>query len=255
MKLEVFCIKCFPLCKLHRPNKYYKINIQDTQVYSLKCEHGHETTIGMQQSKFELLFELGCHAAADGYYREAISSFAAALERFYEILIRSVLYEQKIPEQVIESMWKPLSNSSERQLGAYISLFTISIGSPPPLLNEKSVNLRNRAVHKGYIPTRAETISYGQQVLNLIKSNEEAIRGKLETGINEALMNEYFNSTKGLDLSNGYQSSIYTLIVFSVNQNPTPPRRDLDTHIRLLEQIREMTTTEMPAPGPQPRIV
>jgi hypothetical protein len=72
--------------------------LQDNGLYYMKCEMGHETVTWLQQEKFETLFELAANAILDGYYRDAISSFSSAMERFYEfylkvICIKHIIYQ------------------------------------------------------------------------------------------------------------------------------------------------------------------
>ena len=57
-------------------------DLEETGVYDLTCPSSHRTAFCLQNFKFELLFDLGLQAIDDGYYREAVSSFASALERF-----------------------------------------------------------------------------------------------------------------------------------------------------------------------------
>jgi hypothetical protein len=38
-----------------------------------------------------VLFDIGANAVVDGYYREAITSFSASLERFYEYFLGALL--------------------------------------------------------------------------------------------------------------------------------------------------------------------
>ena len=59
--------------------------------------------------KFELLFDLGALAILDGYYREAVSSFAACVERFYEFYFRIVFEAHELPEPEIKAAWKAMA--------------------------------------------------------------------------------------------------------------------------------------------------
>lgn len=61
-----------------------------------------------------------------------------------------------------------VSSQSERQLGAFIFLFTQHFKTKPELLHDNLVKLRNEVIHKGKIPTKDEAIKYGQEILELI---------------------------------------------------------------------------------------
>lgn len=50
-------------------------------------KNGHVVAFTLDTLRFELLFESGIVALLAGFRREAVSSIAAALERFYEFSI------------------------------------------------------------------------------------------------------------------------------------------------------------------------
>jgi len=99
--------------------------LSDSGEYEVTCGKGHESSVILDNVKFELLFEMGLNAIIDGYPREAISSFTSALERFYEFYWRIVMNHQGISKDTIDSSWKPLSKMSERQVGAYVTAATL----------------------------------------------------------------------------------------------------------------------------------
>ena len=148
-------------------------------LYDVVCQFGHKSTNIIDNIDFEMLFEYGVNALADGYYREAVSSFASALERYYEFFIKAALHTQNIDFTTIDKSWKLISGQSERQLGAYIMLYTQLFGQDPQLLNpNKEVVFRNGVIHKGNIPTRAEAVNFGNKVLDIIKLSLENLKAK-----------------------------------------------------------------------------
>lgn len=64
----------------------------------------------------------------DGYFRDAVASFSATLVRFFEYYIRVVAAKRDIDKEVFSKSWGAIKNQSERQLGAYIFLYTIETG-------------------------------------------------------------------------------------------------------------------------------
>ncbi|PRX95313.1 hypothetical protein B0G73_1336 [Paraburkholderia sp. BL25I1N1] len=56
--------------------------------YVSECPQGDQALVDPRQQKYEALFQIGAYATEDGYYREPVSSFAASLERFYEVCAR-----------------------------------------------------------------------------------------------------------------------------------------------------------------------
>jgi hypothetical protein len=119
----------------------------------------------------------------DGYYREAVSSFASSLERFYEFFVRACFIEGECPDDQFKSSWEAVSPQSERQLGAYIFTYLQSFKQTPDILTRKEREFRNEVVHKGEIPTRQKTINFGQRVLEIIQPAIWKIRDRFPKGI------------------------------------------------------------------------
>jgi hypothetical protein len=143
--------------------------LRDEPVYDVTCSKGHHTECLVLHEQFELLFDLGFNGLIDGYYREAVSSFSSALERFQEFFTRVVL-AQEVDPQLFDDTWKSVKNQSERQLGAFLFLYLRAIKEPPPLLPQKDIAFRNNVVHKGYVPTREEALAFGETVRSLVNS-------------------------------------------------------------------------------------
>lgn len=81
MRLLIPCMKC--LQELERPDEWFgRVEFRDDGCYEVVCRRGHSTVTLLQEEKYEVLFEIGVNAILDGYYREAVASFAASLERF-----------------------------------------------------------------------------------------------------------------------------------------------------------------------------
>lgn len=144
------------------------VDMNDTGVYRIRCPSGHETYTYVYQEKYELLFDSGVMALRDGYPREAVSSLAASVERFHEHCIRVFMDHSGVPAAELESCWRHVSNSSERQLGAFWFLYLQTYQRTPPVLRQKTVEFRNRVIHKGYIASAAEVIAYGDEMLQYI---------------------------------------------------------------------------------------
>ena len=164
MKILISCPECIAL---NYESNAATLTLGNGSVYKATCERGHEQAVSLPHQKHEILFEFGVYAIIDGYYREAISSFAAALERYYEYFLRVVTLGE-YSEESFENAWKQVSSQSERQLGGYIFSHLIMCGRPPNLLSNSLITLRNRAIHKGYIPSKEEAMQYGDGVSKLI---------------------------------------------------------------------------------------
>lgn len=178
MKLRLPCMQCFQeLGK--QTDEMLPVELRDDGLYSATCERGHTTVTAIQEQKYEVLFDLAAMALLDGYPREAIVSMAAALERFYEFYVRVLAIKYQVDPNAFASTWKQVDNQSERQFGAY--LFVSLIDSPstvPKYIEDEQPSLpgtskgqtktwrafRNAVVHKGYMPSTAECLAYGDLV-------------------------------------------------------------------------------------------
>jgi hypothetical protein len=141
----------------------------------------------LQQQKFEVLFDLGAYAVLDGYYREAVSSFATSLERFYEFATRVLLHKSSVPNDVVASCWREVSNQSERQLGAFVFLWASAFHTEPPLLSSKQIAIRNGVVHKGKIPSKSEALLFGNAVLDALRPCMLQLRSELEDSVQQVV--------------------------------------------------------------------
>lgn len=150
-----------------------------------RCPFNHEGAIAVQNFDCEILFDMGGMALLDGFTREAVTAFAAALERAYELYIRVIFALSNDPpkfnaetgqptsfhtlDTIFEPLWKQqLGNMSERQLGAFSVLFALNERAEPLLLSSDLVGFRNKCAHKGVIPSRAKALEYGREVMKII---------------------------------------------------------------------------------------
>lgn len=182
MRLPLTCFQCF--YESSKPIQKVWVEYQDSNLYEYTCPNGHQAATILKQQKLEILFDIGVNAILDGYYREAVASFASSLERFYEFFIKVKLTHDQINSDAIDKAWKDVSRQSERQLGAFILLYTQTFGEAPSLLNQNKVNFRNEVIHKGKIPTRSEATEFGQSVLDTINP----IANKMATHLHESIL-------------------------------------------------------------------
>jgi len=180
MKVSLSCFQCNTSKAKSFPE--YPFELRDDNTYQIKCDHGHESIILFESHKFELLYEMGIYAMIDGYFREAVSNFAASIERFHEfsieVFIQSLFGENNkkfnscIQDRTAQYdiAWKNISNQSERQLGAYIMLYLSVFHSAPELIKKKHIEFRNKVIHKGYFPTEKETLNYAMDMFSYLQA-------------------------------------------------------------------------------------
>lgn len=172
------CVKAEQSDSTKRPAiVFHRGRLEDAGFVRLKCNKGHETTVMWDQRKHETLLRSACEALLDGYEREAVSSFAAALERAFEFFIRVTWTHLKVTADVVEKSWKLMAKQSERQFGAFVSQHAL-IASTPPAIDQKMVEFRNKVIHQGYIPGGGETLAFGEYVFNVHRDMLHLLKSK-----------------------------------------------------------------------------
>ncbi len=176
MRIYIPCMECFRIDSA--PSRDFKVaEYHDSGIYETTCGKGHQTRTILNEQKWEVLSNVAAFALDDGYYREAVASFAACLERFHEFFLRAVTH-QKAPGK-FEEAWPSVSNQSERQLGAFIFMWLGEFGEVPAIPDRKQVEFRNKVIHKGHLPDRAEAMWYGECIYHLIRSQIEIMQSRL----------------------------------------------------------------------------
>ncbi|WP_394649078.1 zf-TFIIB domain-containing protein [uncultured Deinococcus sp.] len=163
-----------PHCRREQP-----VEFADSLIHDLKCPHcGGRFCLFVRKHKFEVLFDLGTQALLGGYAREAVASFAAALERFFEFYVRAATLERAATrgqefgeaEALLDRTWRHVASQSERQIGMFALAYLLREGREPEFLGSQALgaDFRNRVIHRGYLPPRAEVEAYAARVFALI---------------------------------------------------------------------------------------
>ena len=227
MKLPLTCAQCM-IEDIPNALPIVTVEFRDDGRYEVACPKGHRAVTLLQQQKFELLFDIGAYAIGDGYYREAVSSFAASLERFYEFFIRAQMFQKGIDLQVIDNAWKAVAAQSERQLGGFTLLYALEFGRPPQSLSGTRVAFRNDVIHKGRIPTRSEALDYGQAVLDVVRPILKEAQDSFPEGVRHTIVRQISQSRTAADQGQSVATmSLPTIISLSIT--------DASHHARSLE--------------------
>lgn len=83
MRVSLYCMQC--RLRGHPTSEWYSLEVRSNGLYHFTCDRGHANKTVVLNERFEILFDLALHAMIDGYCREAVSSAAASLERFYQL--------------------------------------------------------------------------------------------------------------------------------------------------------------------------
>jgi hypothetical protein len=194
MKIDVVCFECSS--EVGGNAQCFVETIRDDGFYDVRCPKGHEVLVITQTLHHEMLFEIALNAIKDGYYREAVSSFAASAERFFEFGIRVLAKSQNIQAGTFKDAWKTISSQSERQLGAYIFLYTTQAGCMPTIFSETESKFRNGIVHKGLLPAKNDVIQFGSATYALIQNGTKMLRDKFLSHVNAEMSEKMAEAAK-----------------------------------------------------------
>jgi hypothetical protein len=161
--------------------------IREDGLYTGKCPQGHDLLVATQTLRHEMLFEIALNAIVDRYRREAISSCAAAVERFFEFAITVLARNRGVAAHIFDAAWKAVAARSERQLGAFTFLYTVSFGEVPRLLNDRTVKLRNDVIHRGMLPDQKQVLEFGAAAYEVIQTGVRKLRAECIDDVNAAL--------------------------------------------------------------------
>lgn len=165
------------------------IEARDDSIYKWTCPNGHEVVQPVLNERFEILFEFGLMALLDSYSREAVSSFAASLERFHEFCVEVIMNDNGIAFDNFQGTWKFVARQSERQLGAFLFLYLQKFGDTPPWKEvDKWTKFRNDVIHQGYIPSSDEVMKYAAVIYEYILKVSKLLQEKCKSALHTVLI-------------------------------------------------------------------
>jgi hypothetical protein len=206
------------------------VRIPDDGVLEATCNRGHRTFTIIQQMKFELLSDMAIKAIVDGYYRDAVASFAGALERLHEFLVRATCRKQGVSAPPFDRAWKEMSNQSERQLGAFIGAHLLETGQPPMLLHQNQTKFRNDVIHKGMFPSRHDTLRFGQAVSDCALPILRLLRSEPYSAVVQTLVMDSIHDRSKPAWEAGQRTSTLSINTF-LSLNNADTHADVDSAV------------------------
>jgi hypothetical protein len=220
-------------------------SIRDDGVYEFECPNGHRSITVLSTPKHEVLYTIGVNALLDGYLREALASFAASLERYYEFALRVIARHKGLETAEFDATWRSLSRQSERQFGAFVAVWLLETGTSYTIVSLSQINsmtsLRNEVIHQGKIPTLSECKEYGQYVFDIVLPIEK----RLSTEYEPAYKDERF--ARAMEMSHSSSSPIGILSIYSAFKAAINTDRTLESVLKKLEEYR--TASQLPTIG------
>jgi len=168
---------------------FFPGRLTDDGYILVECNKDHKSAIIYDERKHDILFQSACYTFLNGYEREAVSSFAASLERLYEFFIRVIARKEAIESNTFDKTWKLLSKHSERQFGSFVMFYAMATKESYSIKN-KLIEFRNKVIHQGYIPKTQETWDFGESVFNIKKEIMQLLNAKFANFVKEEIERE-----------------------------------------------------------------
>lgn len=155
---------CFECSELKPDNYVYSIGEVEADLVALcTCPFGHKTVVRITHNLCDVLYSSAVYAFVRDCLSESVMSFAAALERAYEMFTKVTLYVEGMSYDQIDNFWKDLLKQSERQYGAFCTQF-LKTFKQSWKVNQRMIEFRNKVVHKGHIASTQEVTEYAEYV-------------------------------------------------------------------------------------------
>ncbi|NOQ28334.1 MAG: hypothetical protein GQ564_23475 [Bacteroidales bacterium] len=189
MKHITFCTECLE----ENPNSVILAEgeINSDLVAVCTCFKGHKSVLGLLHDLFDVLYFSAVDSFIKGCFSESVMSFAASLERTYEMFIKVTLLKDELSFDIIDNFWKELKNQSERQYGAFCMQYSRITGKTWRI-DSNQVSFRNMVIHKGHIATSDEVRKYAEYTT----SCQSKILQILQSDYEDECTRFYFNQKK-----------------------------------------------------------
>ena len=188
MKIFVTCMECQKELGIPSFEPIFADYYEQAVVY-IECSRGHKSAVLLQSQKFEILLESAANALIEGYTLEAASSLSAAYERFLEFAINVFCEKNSIFKENFKKTFNQVSHQSERQIGGFLFLYLVTLGESYTF-NTKITEYRNKIIHKGFIPTPEEVISFGELIYEEIYSITQSLKSNMANELHQVIMND-----------------------------------------------------------------
>ena len=179
MRIPFPCDKCGP-----ESRSWAFAEVNDSGVFQGSCSNGHEVRYRLSyEAPHELLLDAGALAMLDEYYRESVSSFAAALEQSFEFYVEASMVAAGIDGAAIKKLLS-VNRFDQRRAGMVSASYLRDTGLPFPYLESKRMEFRNRVIHNASWPTREETMEFADYVCRSVLGIHADLGPKMGTLLN-----------------------------------------------------------------------
>ncbi|MBX3126105.1 MAG: hypothetical protein KF718_05290 [Polyangiaceae bacterium] len=178
MRIPFPCLECDRDAGAPRQRVWAYGEISDTGIHSVSCPNGHDSQYRLVfEAPHELLLDVGALALLDGYLRECVSGFAAALEQSFEFFVEANLSARGVPAEEVRRLLS--TNRRDQRRAGMISLcYLQETGRAFPFLQSKRAEFRNKVIHNASWPSREEVVDFARYVCDALKDLDAALGNK-----------------------------------------------------------------------------
>jgi len=242
-------ISCFECMREDNPSFLWEINeINDDLILESVCSFGHKSYLLLLNNKFEVLYDMGIDSLINNRPLESAVYLYLSLESVREWAIKAILKSREPFTQCeFEKMWHNLTKQSERLFGSYSALIFKEFGQSPPNVSIATIELRNRIIHKGYLPLVTEVQSMAKDITQTIVETVSLVRSNEKYWINPDLAERVSRfkelSTNTLSGSSSLPTTFWSIKSLDVIKEITLEKaiQNVVKHNEMIESTQRMT--------------
>lgn len=219
-------MKTFSTCFVCQDHQFSIGEVDADLIAVCVCPYGHKTIVKLSTHLCDTLYSSAVYAFSRDCLSESVMSFAAALERSFEMFTKITLHKEGITFNEIDNFWKELSSQSERQYGAFCSQF-LKVLNKPWKADQRMTEFRNKVVHKGYIASTEEVTNYAKYITETLYKILRHLHKHFEQECRDLYAHEFSKSLKKyfelMKLHNAKSASLHSsLLHWAVDDDYEP---------------------------------
>jgi hypothetical protein len=177
MRIPLLCHEC--LRSQASGFVYANATVDENGALVAECDNGHSNQWLTRKPNHEWLATAGALALCDRYLREAVFSFAAALESSFAFYVEASLQHAGLGVDSVRELVRK-NRLAERRIGMVSVCYLRDTGRQFPHLQGKWVEFRNDVVHNGHWPSPDKAVDYAGHVCAAIVDLQKTLGNALD---------------------------------------------------------------------------
>lgn len=134
---------------------------------NITCSNGHNISVLIENLKYTLLIQQGIESFREGFYFESFHTLYAAYEAYKIDYVGAFILDKTRNIYKTKEFLSKISRS-EKIDGAFATAYITLNLELAPTIGNANIELRNKVVHSGQIPTKVECEKIGNKVCKII---------------------------------------------------------------------------------------